>query len=165
MKSSHWHPPTLLIAACFLFGLSPLQAQEAPAAGSFHVEEATIADVQRAILGHQVTCFQLVKLYLARIKAYNGPGVDQPGGILKPVTFIPHAKGLSALITLNLRPATREAMGFDAHYARSQTDSVDNDPNMPDALEVAAAPGSSVRPNRQAGRAFAWRGDGDQGPI
>src|SRR5581483_2053887 len=73
-----------------------------------------------------------------RIKAYNGPGVEEPEGILGPIKTIPHAKGINALITLNLRPATRKAMGFDDRKARSMTDAVDNDPNMPDALEVAA---------------------------
>ena len=41
-------------------------------------------------------------------------------------------------MTLNLRPAKREKLGFDARKARSMTDPVDNDPTMPDALEVAA---------------------------
>ena len=42
-------------------------------------------------------------------------------------------------MTLNLRPKTRLAWGFDSRKARSQTDLVDDDPNMPDALEVAAS--------------------------
>src|SRR5207237_7473998 len=43
-----------------------------------------------------------------------------------------------ALITLNLRPAARAKWGFDDRKARSMTDRVDNNPDMPDALEVAA---------------------------
>ncbi|MEO6569845.1 MAG: amidase [Opitutaceae bacterium] len=104
----------------------------------FKVEEATIADIQSAILAKKVTSVEVVKLYLARIKAYNGPAVEEPYGILGPVKTIPNAKGINALITLNLRPATRKAMGFDERKARSMTDAVDNDPKMPDALEVAA---------------------------
>jgi Asp-tRNA(Asn)/Glu-tRNA(Gln) amidotransferase A subunit family amidase len=77
-------------------------------------------------------------MYLERIKAYNGPAVNQPYGILGPITTIPHAKGINALSTLNLRPAARKAWGFDDHHARTMTDAVDNDPNLPDALEVAA---------------------------
>src|SRR5262245_19094699 len=42
-------------------------------------------------------------------------------------------------MTLNLRPASRIALGFDARKARSMTDAIDNDPRMPDALESAAA--------------------------
>jgi len=105
---------------------------------SFNVQEATIADIQKAILEKRLTCTQLVKLYLARVKAFNGSGVEEPEGILGPIKPIAHAKGVNAMITLNLRPATRKAMGFDDRKARSMTDSVDNDPNMPDALEVAA---------------------------
>jgi len=105
---------------------------------SFQVEEATISDLQNAILAKRVTATQIVKLYLERIKAYNGTAVNQPYGVLGPITTIPHAKGINALSTLNLRPAARKEWGFDDHHARSLTDLVDNDPNLPDALEVAA---------------------------
>ena len=104
----------------------------------FHLEEATIADIQQAIVTKQLTSTELVKLYLARIKAYNGPGVQNPQGILGPSEFIAHAKGINALSTLNLRPAHLKEFGFDEHHGRSMTDKADGDPNMPDALEVAA---------------------------
>jgi amidase len=105
----------------------------------FEIVEATIADIHQAIRSKQLTATQLVNMYLARIKAYNGTCVNEPQGILGPVSPIPHAGAINALMTLNLRPATRKAWGFDERKARSMTDSVDNDPNMPDALEVAAA--------------------------
>jgi amidase len=121
-----------------VLALVALVSQAASGGSTFHVEEATIADIQNAIVAKKLTSTQLVKLYLARVKAYNGPGVEQPEGLLGPAKPIPNGKGVNALITLNLRPATRKAMGFDDHKARSMTDPVDNDPNMPDALEVAA---------------------------
>ena len=105
----------------------------------FEVVEATIADVQNAIKAKQITSTELVNLYLARIKAYNGTCVNQPEGILGPVTPIAHAGQINALMTLNLRPAMRKQWGFDERKARSMTDPVDNNPNMPDAFEVAAA--------------------------
>ena len=104
----------------------------------FTIEEATIAAIQQAIVAKQTTSTEVVKLYLARIKAYNGPAVDEPYGLLGPVKIKAHAKGINALSTLNLRPATRKAWGFDDRKARSMTDLADADPNMPDALEVAA---------------------------
>ena len=104
----------------------------------FRIEEATIADIQQAILSKQVTTADIVKLYLTRIKAYNGTCVNQPDGLLGPISTIPHAGQLNALGTLNLRPATRKAWGFDDHHARTLTDSADNDAAMPDALETAA---------------------------
>ncbi|HUK33122.1 MAG TPA: amidase, partial [Vicinamibacterales bacterium] len=76
---------------------------------------------------------------LKRIEAYNGTCVNQPQGILGPVTTIPHARQINALSTLNLRPAVRERWGFDARKSRSLTDRVDGAPDMPDALETAAA--------------------------
>jgi Asp-tRNA(Asn)/Glu-tRNA(Gln) amidotransferase A subunit family amidase len=123
-----------LLLAALAFAASPLVA----AAGKFHIEEATISDIQAAILAHEVTATDVVKLYLARIKAYNGPAVEQPYGILGPVKTIAHAKGINALSTLNLRPAARKAWGFDEHHARSLTDPKDDNPAMPDALEIAA---------------------------
>src|SRR5262249_34209396 len=104
-----------------------------------HLQEASIADIQRAIAAKQITSTGLVELQLKRIKAYNGTCVNEPKGILGPITTIPHAKQINALSTLNLRPATRKMWGFDDRKARSMTDLSDNDPKMPDALEVAAA--------------------------
>ena len=114
----------------------PLLAAAPPA--TFQIEEATIEGIQSAILRGDLTSTRVVQLYLARIKAYNGSCVDQPQGILGPFTTIKHAGQINALITLNLRPGGRSAHGFDARKARSMTDSTDNDPAMPDALEVAA---------------------------
>jgi amidase len=109
------------------------------AAADFHLEEATITDIQTAILNKKLTSTQLVELYLKRIKAYNGTCVNEPEGILGPITTIPNAGQINALVTLNLRPATRKAWGFDDRKARSLTDAKDDSPAMPDALEVAAA--------------------------
>jgi len=116
-----------------------VQAQPTGAEKKLEIVEATIADIHNAIRAKQLTATQLVNMYLARIKAYNGRCVNEPQGILGPVTPIPHAGSINALMTLNLRPATRKQWGFDDRKARSMTDPVDNDPSMPDALEVAAA--------------------------
>jgi amidase len=105
----------------------------------FQVHEATIVDLQRAIKMRRVTTVGVVEQYLRRIKAYNGTCVNQPQGILGPVTTIPRAGQINALSTLNLRPAARERWGFDARKARSLTDRADTAADMPDALETAAA--------------------------
>ncbi|HEX2584573.1 MAG TPA: amidase, partial [Steroidobacteraceae bacterium] len=128
---------TLLTLTCSLTLLSQQSAVAAPPA--FHIEEATIADIQTAIKAKQLTTTQVVEMYLKRIKAYNGVCVNQPEGVLGKVTTIPNAGQLNALSTLNLRPATRKQWGFDDRKARSMTDSVDDNVNMPDALEAAAA--------------------------
>ena len=112
---------------------------DAQRARSFDVHEATIADIQRALQSKRITTVGVVEQYLKRIKAYNGTCVNEPQGILGPVTTIPRAGQINALSTLNLRPAARERWGFDARKARSMTDRLDSASEMPDALETAAA--------------------------
>lgn len=116
---------------------SAAHADGAPA-GAFKLDEATIAGIHSAMLKRELTSEQLVRLYLERIKAYNGTCVSQPKGLLGPVTTIPNAGQINALSTLNLRPRARKALGFDDRKARSMTDAKDADPAMPDALEAAA---------------------------
>ncbi len=108
-------------------------------AGFTPEELLTIAQIQQAVKVGRITTVGLVELYLKRIKAYNGTCVSEPRGILGPITTIPDAGQLNALSTLNLRPAARRARGFADRKARSLTDPMDEAPNMPDALEVAAA--------------------------
>jgi len=116
-----------------------VRAQQEATNKRFEIVETTIADIHAAIRSKRLTVTNLVNMYLGRIKAYNGTCVDQPQGILGPVSPIPHARNINALMTLNLRPVARKKWGFDDRKARSLTDPVDNDPNMPDALESAAA--------------------------
>ncbi len=127
-------------------------ASAAQRAAGFHLEEATIGQIQQAIRSHQITTFALVEQYLQRIRAYNGTCVNEPNGILGVISTIPHARQINALSTLNLRPATRAKWGFDRRKARSLTDPKDDSPDMPDALEVAAAQDRAfVRTGRLAG--------------
>ena len=126
-----------LALASFILLTPPLVSAQA---AEFRIEEATIEDIQAAILRGELTSTRVVQLYLNRITAYNGTCVNQPDGVLGPgpITPIKNAHQLNALMTLNLRPAKREKLGFDRRKARSMTDPVDDDPAMPDALEVAA---------------------------
>ena len=126
-------------AAAFLLGTGIFAGGvgETGQGASFQIEEATIGDIQAAILAGDLTSTQVVEAYLARIMAYNGSCVDEPEGILGPITTIKGAGRINAMITLNLRPAQRAAWGFDARKARSMMDAVVDDPDMPDALEVA----------------------------
>jgi Asp-tRNA(Asn)/Glu-tRNA(Gln) amidotransferase A subunit family amidase len=126
----------LALASFILLTPSLVSAQNA----NFRIEEATIEDIQAAILRGGLTSTRVIQLYLSRIKAYNGTCVNQPDGVLGlgPITPIKNAHQLNALMTLNLRPAKREKLGFEPRKARSLTDPVDDDPAMPDALEVAA---------------------------
>src|SRR4029434_1862248 len=138
MQSRHLQQIALSLAMTTCLG-GVAQAQPAGAGKKFQIVEATIADIHKAIRSKQLTATQLVNMYLARIKAYNGTCVNEPQGILGPVSPIPHAGAINALMTLNLRPAARKKWAVDDSNDGSMTDLVDNDPNMPDALEVAAA--------------------------
>src|SRR5229473_7180324 len=110
-KKNGW--AILAIAVAALRIVAPVANAEQPSAPKFHLEEATIPEIQQAIKAKQITTVQLVHLYLDRIKAYNGPCVDQPDGPLGFITPIAHAGQINALMTLNLRPAARVALGFD----------------------------------------------------
>src|SRR5262245_52475471 len=137
----------LTLAAFLLLTPSLATAQTA----KFQIEEATIEDIQAAILRRELTSTGVVQLYLSRIKAYNGTCVNQPDGVLGagPITPIKNAHQLNALMTLNLRPAKREKLGFDPRKARSMTDPADGDPAMPDALDVAAQQDAYFAANRR----------------
>jgi amidase len=63
---SSWLPATLTALVCL--GTSA----PAAAAGNFHLEEATIADIHDAIKSGEITCKGLVQAYMDRVKAYNG---------------------------------------------------------------------------------------------
>lgn len=148
----NFSPTSILRNVTFLLGLAAATltagARQQPPA-RFHLQEATIDGIQQAIQTGQITTAGLVELYLKRIRAYNGACVNEPQGILGPVTTIPRAGQINALSTLNLRPSARKVWGFDDRKARSMTGTADGDPNMPDALEAAAA---QDRQFKQTGR-------------
>src|SRR5436305_1831797 len=98
------------IALAFLTILpSSLNAATKP---KFQIEEATIDSIQSAIIKGQIMSTDVVKMYLARIKAYDGPCVTMPEGLLGSFTTIKHAGQINSLITVNLRPASRVALGL-----------------------------------------------------
>src|SRR5688572_12722291 len=96
----------------------------------FRLEEATIEDVHAAMEAGDLTAVDLVRSYLKRIAAYNGRCVGgdvdaETGLLLGRIEPIKHAGQLGALLTINIRGK------------RSLTDTIDDDPDMPDAVEVA----------------------------
>jgi amidase len=58
----------VMVSGAMTLAPGSLSAQQ----GGFHVEEASIPDIQNAIKTGQTTCEQVVKAYIARAKAYNG---------------------------------------------------------------------------------------------
>lgn len=68
-----------LVLASFILLTPPLVSAQT---AKFRIEEATIEDIQAAIVRGQLTSTRVVQLYLNRIKAYNGTCVNQPDGVL-----------------------------------------------------------------------------------
>lgn len=124
-----WALALAIAAAC---AGRPALAQTAAAAPRFHLEEATIGDVHRAIRAGEITAEKLVQLFFKRIDAYNGAcvkgDVDPASGLmLGEITPIANAGQVNAYLTLNVRGR------------RSKTDPADDDPRALDALETARA--------------------------
>jgi amidase len=85
----------------FASALGVLALHGIAVAAPFKVEEASIADIQHAILKKQVTCAQVVDQYLARTAAY-----DQQG------------PALNAVITMN-QDARKVAARLDAQFKKT----------------------------------------------
>jgi amidase len=65
----------VLISLGLLWSSAKIPAASAqPQEWRFHLQDATIDDVHRAIRSGQISCEQLVRLYINRAKVYNGPG-------------------------------------------------------------------------------------------
>jgi amidase len=95
------------LLAVMLVGAEAAFAQQA----RFHLEEATIDDMHRAIRDGRITCRGLIQLYINRAKAYNGvsnvlvtkdgetvaqaPGVVRAGS---PLKFPTHTISISGLL-------------------------------------------------------------------
>jgi amidase len=68
---------SIAVAIMMFINLYPsvtLEAQEINSPAPFRLLEATIADVHQALHSGQITCRQLVELYLKRIEAYDRAG-------------------------------------------------------------------------------------------
>ena len=84
--------------ASFLAASVTIGAQR-QATAKFHLQDASISDIQQAIVANQITSVGLAELYLKRIQTYNDTCVSEPTGILGPITTIPHARQINALST------------------------------------------------------------------
>src|SRR5260221_6538470 len=96
------------MSAAVLCGVHLAFTASAASAPRFHLEEANIADVHRAIRAKEITAEQLVRFYFKRIEAYNGTcvkgEVDPATGLmLGEITPIENAAQVNAYMTLNIR--------------------------------------------------------------
>src|SRR4249919_1983222 len=74
-----------LLAAGLVVGGS-LAVSSVSKGGSFRLtwtDEATVADIRAALAAHEITCRQLVQMYLDRIEAY-----DKKGPLLNAIVMV-----------------------------------------------------------------------------
>src|ERR1700727_606332 len=91
---TNYRIPALLICAALL-------SSSAHAAARFDITETTIAETQRAIVEHRISCHEVIEQYLARIRAYD------------------QSTRLNSLVLVNPN-ALAEADRFDAEFKLTQ---------------------------------------------
>ena len=76
---------------------------------AFRVEEATIAELHQAIRDGRTTCVEVVKQYIARARAYNGPSsllVTADGANIPPATGTVRAQAAIQFPTETVKAST-----------------------------------------------------------
>ena len=76
---------------------------------AFRVEEATIAELHQAIRDGRTTCVDVVKQYIARARAYNGPSsllVTKDGANIPPATGTVRAQAAIQFPTETVKAST-----------------------------------------------------------
>src|SRR5437870_3514435 len=94
----------------------------------FHIEEASIADIQSAIKAGQITCQGVVQTYIARAKAYNGVCtelVTKDGAPIGPMTGVVRAGAPITFPTKtvpasNVLPNFSEYKGLPMEFGRME---------------------------------------------
>ena len=165
----------LLVVLVFI-GRLFLQSPEAQPLGPFRLEEATIADVHRAIQQGQITCRSLVQAYIDRAKAYNGVSdrlvtrdgaqIPAPTGTVRagvPLKFPTETVAASTLL-----PDFEEYAGPSIEFGRMEATS--SDPNVQQQYGMTVGTPNSGQINAlgtinlRGERSVACKGDRDRHP-
>ena len=128
--------PQLALASFILLAPSLASAQTA----QFQIEEATIEDIQAAILRARIDVDAGGAALLEPHQGLQRHVRESAGWRPRACTDHTDQERASAqrLDDFEFETRHKETLGFDPRKARSLTDSADADPAMPDALEVAA---------------------------
>ena len=94
------------LGACSAPRRTEAYADEIPSGRSHH------RDIQQAIPARQITTEQLVRLYLARIKAYNGTCVNEPQGMLGPIQPIAERRTDQRTVYAESAPCRSQSPGL-----------------------------------------------------
>ncbi len=106
------------VAALFLLSPGIIAAQSAAGRqDGFHLEEATIPDIHRAIRGGQISCAGIVRAYVERTRAYNGACtqlVTRDGASIPPASG-PVRAGAPVRFPTSTVPVSSILPGFDRY--------------------------------------------------
>jgi Asp-tRNA(Asn)/Glu-tRNA(Gln) amidotransferase A subunit family amidase len=154
-----------------------LQRPEAPpAAGSFRIEEATIAGVHQAIQQAQITCRGVVQAYIDRARAYNGPSdrlvtadgtpIPQPRGTVRagaPLRFPTETVAVSTLL-----PDYDQYAGPPIELGRMEATASDPDVQQQYGMTVGTPDANQINAlgtlNLRGERSVTCKGDFDRHP-
>ena len=143
----------------------------------FHLQEATIADVHRAIRSGQLTCRQLVQLYLNRARAYNGTSdrlitrdgaaIPQTYGYIRagsPIKFPTETVGITTLV-----PNYDQYAGTPLEFGRMESTASDADVQQQYGMTIGTPNSGQINAlatfNIRGERTITCKGDRDKPPT
>ena len=149
-----------------------------PSAGAFrfHLQDATIDDIHRAIRDGQITCQSLVQLYLKRAQAYNGVAdelVTQDGASIPAAAGVVRARSAlkypTATVAIStLLPNFDQYAGLPIEFGRMEPTasdpSVDQQYGMTIGMPNAGQLNALGTLNLRGERSVTCKGDRDKKP-
>ena len=142
----------------------------------FHLQEATIDDVHRAIRQGQITCSNLVKLYINRAKAYNGVSnqlVTQDGAPIPPAPGVVRAGApikfpIETIAISTLLPNFDQYAGPPIEFGRMEPTASDPSVQQQFGMTIGIPAAGQVNAlgtlNLRGERSVTCKGDRDKGP-
>src|SRR6266702_217710 len=156
-------------------GTATSHAQSA-SGSQFHVEEASIADIQSAIRSGQTSCKQVVQDYIARAKAYNGVCtalLTKAGAPIPPSTGMVRAGSLLKYPTQTMAASTvfpdlDQYEGLPIEFGRMDTSISDPSVQLQYGLRVGIPEAGQLSAletlNIRGERSVTCKGDFDKAP-
>ena len=143
---------------------------------TFHLQEATISDVHQAIRSGQITCQQLVQLYINRAKAYNGTSdrlitrdgtpIPQAFGTIRagaPIKFPTETVAIASLVP-NFEQYAGPPMEFGRMEATATDPSVQQQYGMTIGTPNSGHLNALATLNIRGERSVTCKGDRDRNP-
>jgi Asp-tRNA(Asn)/Glu-tRNA(Gln) amidotransferase A subunit family amidase len=166
----------LIAAGALLIGAGARSQVTQESDSQFQLEEATIADVHRAIRDRQITCLGLVQSYLERAKAYNGvnnrlvtldgePIPPSPGAVRAgaPIVFPTETVAITEIL-----PGFDEYAGPPIEFGRMEPTASDPSVHQQYGMTVGIPNAGQINAlgtlNLRGERSVTCKGDADRHP-